>query len=728
MKQFLITILILFSSFCFSQEESKESENATVYIARESRKVGGVLMALHPYTLAAKASSSNPNTFTNYFIADNSKIIGKISRGDYLKYSCTPGEHIFSAFIPPVNSEKAKKAKKSIGSKKLYLKAGNTYYLKTNVDKGLHLIDVSFDSKELIEFKEKIENKDPVKVDYADLEKPQTEYKQILTAKVKSLSPESFDKANSKSDINSYSTQSEPNIAISIDYSNMSLEELNIAKAKAVSEENYTLASLLKDYISRKELTISDLEAEKQKAIEAEDYEKAEILKHEIDGRNKAEADKNNPSLVSISRLNNKREKALKDLIANKPKTHSVKNTKNTISSNTFSKTKRGVKKDTSNRTNAATYRRSSLYTLMINNPSHQHVNTIMNTFGNIDVPEKFNDHNVGPYIISTSDEAKDKTYIINDFLSANNIAKELVARWFNRSEKGGFNMDLISERGSYNATDLDVKIALNNERGFAILTDAGEELIKNTFVVVNDYKYTDKEEVAEKAGKALGFLSTAASFVPGGSNVSNIASVAQIGTSIAGKGYVIKSTTYLYKLVWNEEVAATFYNDYWTTDNEFEPNKKEAFNKSDVFRLELVGTESAWADLQSSVFTKKSDTDLISVATVKSTHKAIAKLQRKYEIFRTKSPLLNGDPLSAKIGLKEGLEKGDKYEVLEQIINKEGLTEYKRVGVIKVDKSHIWDNRFMADDEMSNSEFEYTTFTGSKNKYFSGMLIRQIN
>ncbi|GAA4938495.1 hypothetical protein GCM10023314_08880 [Algibacter agarivorans] len=727
MRQFLFTIIVLFSSFSFSQED-ENSENATIYIARESRKIGGVLMALHPYTLAAKASSSNPNTFTNYFIADNSNIIGKISRGNYLKYDCAPGEHVFSAFIPPVNSQKARKARKSIGSKKIYLKAGNTYYLKTNVDKGIHLIDVSFDSKELIEFKEKIEKKEPVEVDYAELEEPQIKYKQILTARVNSLNPGNFDKANSLLAINSYAVQSQTSVASSVDYSNMTLEELKAAKTKAVSEENYTLASILKDYISTKKITVSDLEVEKQKAIAEEDYEKAEILKRKIGLRKKAEEDKNDPSLVSISGGTNKRDKALTDLIANKPKNHSIKHDKNTISSNAFSITKRGVKKDASDSTNTAVYRRSSLYTLMINNPVHQHTNTIKNTFGNIDVPEKFNDHNVGPYIISTPNEAKDKTYIINDFLSTNNIAKELVSKWFNRSEKGGFNMDLISERGSYNATDLDVSIALNNERGFALLTDAGEELIKNTFVVVNDYKYTDKEEIAEKAGKALGFLSTAASFVPGGSNVSNIATAVQVGTSIAGKGYVIKSTTYLYKLVWNEEVAATFYNDYWTTDNEFEANKKEAFDKSDAFRLELVGTESAWADLQSSVFTKKSDTDLISVATVKSTNKSIAKLQRKYEVFRTKSPLLSGDPLSAKIGLKEGIEKGDKYEVLEQIINKEGLTEYKRIGVIKVDKAHIWDNRFMADEEESNSEFEYTTFTGSKNKYFSGMLIRQLN
>src|SRR5690606_39581498 len=60
----------------------------------------------------------------------------------------------------------------------------------------------------------------------------------------------------------------------------------------------------------------------------------------------------------------------------------------------------------------------------------------------------------------------------ITDFLTTNDVAKFMVAKWFNRSEEGGFNMNLISERGHYNATDLDVKIARNSERGTALIAD----------------------------------------------------------------------------------------------------------------------------------------------------------------------------------------------------------------------------------------------------------------
>lgn len=375
-------------------------------------------------------------------------------------------------------------------------------------------------------------------------------------------------------------------------------------------------------------------------------------------------------------------------------------------------------------------YKRSSLYTLMVSDDSQEHSEAIKTSFMDKPIPEKFNNHLLSERTISkVSDASKSKSELdelqktaISDYFTENHIAKLMVAKWFNRSENGGFNMDLISERGNYNATDLDVKIAKSSERGNALLSDAGEELIKNTFVVVNHFKYTNKEEVAEKA-KSI--MSVAGAI--GGSKVRQVTNVASEGATTFGKGYVIKTDAHLYKLVWNDEIAAIFYNDYWTEDGSIDEDRVKAFDESDIFTLEYIGTETAWADLQSTAYTTKTDEELISIATVKASDAVIAKLQRTHEVFRTKTPLLSGDPLSAKIGLKEGLEKGDKYEVLEQTIDKDGKTVYERVGVIKVDKSHIWDNRYMASEE-SESEFEYTTFSGSSNKYFSGMLIRQIN
>ncbi|MGZ0015940.1 hypothetical protein [Yeosuana sp. AK3] len=403
-------------------------------------------------------------------------------------------------------------------------------------------------------------------------------------------------------------------------------------------------------------------------------------------------------------------------------------------------------------------YKRSSLHTLMISDETRELAETIENVFIDAPLIDKFNNHLTNLRLVPKTDpafvyeapieEPQKKGFIgkltkdlnlnsqkpdkefqhlaILNYLNSKNIARDLVSKWFNRSEKGGFNMNLISERGFYNATDLDVKIANNSERGAALLADAGEELIKNTFVIVNDFNYTNKEEVAQKAKGLLGNITAVASEY-GNSDVALVSESTSSAVQVFGKGYIIKTNAYLYKLVWNEEVAAIFYNDFWTEDASLDPNKKKAFDETDLFKLEYIGTETSWADIQSTSLTKKSNEELISVATVRAVDNVIAKLQREFEVFRTKTPLISSDPLAAKIGLKEGLEKGDKYEVLEQILNDDGLVEYKRLGIIKVDKDLIWDNRYNANEE-NPSTIEYTTFSGPKNKYYAGMLIRQIN
>ncbi|WP_405294940.1 hypothetical protein [Algibacter sp. Ld11] len=404
-------------------------------------------------------------------------------------------------------------------------------------------------------------------------------------------------------------------------------------------------------------------------------------------------------------------------------------------------------------------YKRSSLHTFMVSNPDQEYSDTIQNIFIDAPVIDKFNNHIIEARLVTKTNPAyaydaplneapkkkglmskfskktdnaqanNDKEFqhlAILNYLNTNHIAKKLVSKWFNRSETGSFNMDLIAERGFYNASDLDVKIANNTERGSAQLADAGEALIKNTFVIVNDFKYTNKEEIATKAKGLLNGVSKAASLL-GKGNLSTTASLTSKGAEIAGKGYIIKTKAYLYKLVWNDEVATTFYTNFWTDDSDLNPDKIKAFNDTDIFKLEYIGTETSWADIQSTSYTQKSNLDLISVATVRAIDNVISKLQREFEVFRTKTPLISSDPLAAKIGLKEGIEPGDKYEVLEQVLTDKGTTEYKRLGVIKVEKDLIWDNRYNANQE-NRTNLEYTSFSGQKNKYFAGMLIRQIN
>ncbi len=376
-------------------------------------------------------------------------------------------------------------------------------------------------------------------------------------------------------------------------------------------------------------------------------------------------------------------------------------------------------------------YRRSSVYTLIINDTTRGEYGFILSAFGNSELPEKFNNHNVGPYLIEGeggSREEEQQIANITAYLNQNQIAKKMVAKWFNRSAKGGFNMDLVAKRGFYSASELDVSLARSSQRGVALLADAGEELIKNSFVLVNDYNFTNKEEVAKKAGGIMALASMAATAAGNDDLASGLNTAAKV-VDFVGKGFVIRTRSYLFQLEWNEEIANQFYTEFWTEDDNLDEARVNAFNKTDIFKVKLVGYQPATADLQSSKATTKTDAELIQIATIKAQDKAIAKLEKTYEQFRTKTPLFSVEPLSAKIGLKEGIEKGDKFEVLEQIQDSDGRTTYKRIGIIEVDGNNIWDNTFGADEDPENKQtITATKFKGNNKGMYEGMLIRQIN
>ncbi|MEZ4787249.1 MAG: hypothetical protein R2790_05075 [Flavobacterium haoranii] len=370
-----------------------------------------------------------------------------------------------------------------------------------------------------------------------------------------------------------------------------------------------------------------------------------------------------------------------------------------------------------------AKYRRSSLYSVMIDQPELPYAGEIKKNFENSPIPDKFNNHNLTKRIYSFGELPTAGT----DSPILNEIAKEIVAKWFNRSPKGGFNMDLIKERGYYDASAIDIAKAEASKRGLDILADAGEELIGKTFVLVNEFKYTDKAEVAKKANKWLNALGTIGDYA-GVSNASTLTSLAGAGTTVAGKGYIVKTNAHLYQLVWDEETAAIFYNDYWADDKTITPEKKKAFDEATIFKLKYVGTDTSWSDVQSSVFTNKSEEQLIERASVKSVDKVIVKLQKAHDQFKTKTPLLTADPLTAKIGLKEGVTKKSTFDVLEQVEDENGKTEYVKVGIVKVDTKYpIWDNTYGAEEENQNTSVDRTYFKKVKGKeFFPGMLLVQ--
>lgn len=378
-------------------------------------------------------------------------------------------------------------------------------------------------------------------------------------------------------------------------------------------------------------------------------------------------------------------------------------------------------------------YRRSSVYSVLVNHTDQQFAAEIKEAFLQIPVPDKFNDHNLSVKVLNMDKKlagagSQKENPMITEFLQNNKVASRLVARWFNRDYYTGMcDMELVKERGLYNATEFDKQLASRSARGVAMLQDAGEELIGNTYVLVNDIRYVDKNKGAKTAGSLLkAFGQIAAAYT--GSSIDDLTN--NIGDMVETiKGFTVKINTFLYRLDWTDEQAALFYKEQYAAKSD--ESKKLNFEKArDGYKLKYVGKVESRGGTTSFLGIKEEEPIvMVRKACQRAIDENVVDLQRNYEEFRTKTPLVSIEPLTAYIGMKEGVSAGTKFEVLEVVELENGKHKYNRVGIIEPIENLIWDNRYMAEEEGAvGATLGCTTFRTVSGKDFSkGMLIREI-
>jgi hypothetical protein len=378
-------------------------------------------------------------------------------------------------------------------------------------------------------------------------------------------------------------------------------------------------------------------------------------------------------------------------------------------------------------------YRRSSVYSVLVNHTDQQFAAEIKEAFLQIPVPDKFNDHNLSVKVLNMDKKlagagSQKENPMITEFLQNNKVASRLVARWFNRDYYTGMcDMELVKERGLYNATEFDKQLASRSARGVAMLQDAGEELIGNTYVLVNDIRYVDKNKGAKTAGSLLkAFGQIAAAYT--GSSIDDLTN--NIGDMVETiKGFTVKINTFLYRLDWTDEQAALFYKEQYAAKSD--ESKKLNFEKArDGYKLKYVGKVESRGGTTSFLGIKEEEPIvMVRKACQRAIDENVVDLQRNYEEFRTKTPLVSIEPLTAYIGMKEGVSAGTKFEVLEVVELENGKHKYNRVGIIEPIENLIWDNRYMAEEEGAvGATLGCTTFRTVSGKDFSkGMLIREM-
>ena len=373
-------------------------------------------------------------------------------------------------------------------------------------------------------------------------------------------------------------------------------------------------------------------------------------------------------------------------------------------------------------------YRRSSIYSLMVKHEQQKFADTIAVVFKDMPVPDKYNDHDLSVKVVSVEEKKHVNPQEIEEFLNQNGVASRLVAKWFNRDFTNGVcDVELIKSRGVYNASEQDKALAQQMERGTALLEDAGLELINNTFVIVNDIRYIDKGERSKLIGSIIRVAGAVAE-AAGVSGMSDLADdLGDITESL--KGFKVKIETHLYQLVWDETTENNFYETLYTE----QPNADRCalMDKSrGKFQLKYIGSQESDGSTTSFLGIKEDEPRLmVRKACQRALDDNVANLQKNFDVFKVKVPLLTVEPYTAQIGKKEGITEKSRFEVLEVRV-KNGRTEYKRVAELRPTKSNqIWDNRFMAVEEKAEgATLGYTTFKKiSGGDIYPGMLIREI-
>ena len=346
-------------------------------------------------------------------------------------------------------------------------------------------------------------------------------------------------------------------------------------------------------------------------------------------------------------------------------------------------------------------------------------------------------------------------------FAKDNRLANYMVAKWFNPTEElvdgSHFNMSLIQERGAYSASELEKLRAKESVRGMAILKDAGLDLIPNTYLAFVRLKYTSAEDHYNQTADRWDKVGITAK-TEDGRNVNPLSVISGLKRMSAEKqaGYYVDATVYLFKLNWDEEIEEEFIRKYWEISN------INSFITNADYKLEYIDCQTSQSRIKANTGINTKDENglrLISAATFRAIDNGLAKLQKKYPNFAVMAPVIDIEKnfISAFVGLKEGIVKGDQYDVYEKEYNEEKNSyRYKKVCSIEVDKNRVWDNRYDLDgnyvgrqdqqtkivlrrdkgddvtidtDEdktKANPDVDRTYFKGNVSKVASGMLIKQ--
>jgi len=337
----------------------------------------------------------------------------------------------------------------------------------------------------------------------------------------------------------------------------------------------------------------------------------------------------------------------------------------------------------------------------------------VLGKFSELPVPEKFYDNTVEPKVFSAAGKRDSYSTGIGfmkkltdasviQLLNENKIGQKIVAKWFNRQADGTFNVNMLKERGMFNANDNDFVVASASKRGESALMDMGLGLVDKSYVLVVDFdKIMSMDQYYTQAE------------IPTAQRIMN--------------GYKATVHGYLYKLNFNDSVAAYFFQDYWTSEKN--PAKAAAFDAANFpfipvahYQKDMMGVQYNPGQMLAPKVQKSGD-ELMKQLAEAAVNSFMTETENKNEDFRVKAFVSAVKPIAAKIGKKEGLQFDQRYFVYENKSRKNGDVYSVRKAVVKAMK--VVDNRKVSTGETEPSLF-YQIAGGKVDSY--GMFLEQKN
>jgi len=294
----------------------------------------------------------------------------------------------------------------------------------------------------------------------------------------------------------------------------------------------------------------------------------------------------------------------------------------------------------------------------------------------------KFNDNSIEHNVLTVKGDVSEE-YLRQ--IIEKQATREIMRRWFPqfKSDEGHWSLEVVHERGLYNASDADVIASKASELKESLLKDKGLDMLNRSYIVVYDFMNAQAVKTADS------------------------------------EGYTTDCNVYLYHLDWNDSIKSAFY------DNWENPKAMDKLTFPVKFIASIIGrsnltpvkvSQSNKGDLW-----RLTDDKLFLSFTKEIEKAADVYLTQINEDFRVKTSIFSTSPIRAKIGTKEGVTVDQRYFVYERQLTETGEEVAKRKGVIRA-TSNIAKNDTIATGESGTTTFYQTYGVGLQ----EGMTIQE--